>query len=102
MEITTDMNPMIPSALVSDWKYPRTAKGFTGAGKSISHTILRCVTNSVIPCTAQEFFASMGKTRFTLTVIGMPLPVQRAGIHTCPCELEWVECAPIFGCFTAL
>ena len=56
--------------LSQDWKYPRTAKGFIGADKSVSSTVVRCVTNTRIPCTAQEF-ASMGKTRFTLTVIGV-------------------------------
>lgn len=60
----------VVSTLSQDWKYPRTAKGFTGAEKSVSSTVLRCVTNTRIPCTAQEF-ASMGKTRFTLTVIGV-------------------------------
>jgi hypothetical protein len=54
-----------------DWKYLRTAKGFTGMDqKNVSCTVLRCVTNSKIPCTALEF-ASMGKTRFTLTVLGV-------------------------------
>lgn len=58
-------------SVAQDWKYPRTAKGFTGTDqKNVSNTILRCVTNTRIPCTAQEF-ASMGKTRFTLTVIGV-------------------------------
>lgn len=61
----------ITSTLTQDWKYPRTAKGFTGMDqKNVSCTVLRCVTNSKIPCTALEF-ASMGKTRFTLTVLGV-------------------------------
>ena len=63
------MNP-ITSTSTQDWKHPRTAKGFTGTDKNVSCTVLRCVTNSKIPCTAQEF-ASMGKTRFTLTVLGV-------------------------------
>ena len=58
------------TTLIQDWKHPRTAKGFTGTDKNVSSTVLRCVTNTRIPCTAQEF-ASMGKTRFTLTVIGV-------------------------------
>ena len=58
------------STLNQDWKYPRTAKGFTGVKGTVSSTVLRCVTNSRIPCTAQEF-AMMGKNRFTLTVIGV-------------------------------
>lgn len=59
------------STLVQDWKYPRTAKGFTGTSqKSVSCTVLRCVTNSRIPCTAMEY-AIMGNTRFTLTVLGV-------------------------------
>jgi hypothetical protein len=61
----------VASSLTQDWKYPRTAKGFIGSEqKSVSCTVLRCVTNTRIPCTAQEF-ASMGKTRFTLTVLGV-------------------------------
>jgi hypothetical protein len=61
----------VSSSLTQDWKYPRTAKGFTGSDqKSASCTVLRCVTNTRIPCTAQEF-TSMGKTRFTLTVLGV-------------------------------
>ncbi len=66
------MTSSASSLLNQDWKYPRTAKGFIGAGadKNSSSTVLRCVTNTKIPCTAQEF-ASMGKTRFTLTVIGV-------------------------------
>jgi hypothetical protein len=64
---TSTNNP----SLSQDWKYPRTAKGFIGGdSKSVSSTVVRCVTNTRIPCTAQEF-ASMGKTRFTLTVIGV-------------------------------
>lgn len=64
---TSSNNP----SLSQDWKYPRTAKGFIGGdSKSVSSTVVRCVTNTRIPCTAQEF-ASMGKTRFTLTVIGV-------------------------------
>ena len=60
-----------PSSLTQDWKYPRTAKGFTGMDRrNVSCTVLRCVTNSRIPCTATEF-DSMGKTRMTLTVLGV-------------------------------
>ena len=60
--------------LISDWKYPRTSKGFTGilAGQRPQSTVLRCVNNTRIPCTAKEL-ASMGKTRFTATVLGMSL-----------------------------
>lgn len=62
---------MSSSMLVQDWKYPRTAKGFTGTReRNVSCTVLRCVTNSRIPCTAMES-AAMGKTRFTLTVLGV-------------------------------
>jgi hypothetical protein len=60
------------SHLVHDWKYPRTAKAFTATlpGQRVQSTVLRCVSNSRIPCTAKEL-ASMGKTRFTVTVLGI-------------------------------
>lgn len=60
------------SSLVQDWKFPRTAKGFTATlpGQRVQSTVLRCVTNNRIPCTAKEL-ASMGKTRFTVTVLGI-------------------------------
>jgi len=60
------------STLVQDWKYPRTAKGFTGhqGEKNSQSTILRCVTNSKIPCNAAEL-ALMGKTRFSVTVLSV-------------------------------
>lgn len=60
------------SSLVQDWKYPRTAKGFTATlpGQRVQSTVLRCVVNSKIPCTAREL-ASMGKTRFTATILGI-------------------------------
>ena len=61
----------VSSSITQDWKYPRTAKAFAGADYSNpSSTILRCITNSKIPCTAKEF-AAMGTTRFTVTVLGL-------------------------------
>ena len=61
-------------SLYQDWKYPRTARGFTGhqGPKNGQSTILRCVTNSMIPCTP-EAYASMGKTRFNVTVLSVGL-----------------------------
>jgi hypothetical protein len=62
---------MISSSIAEDWKYPRTAKAFNGGDHSNpSSTILRCITNSRIPCTAKEF-ASMGATRINATVLGI-------------------------------
>ena len=62
---------IVSSSITEDWKYPRTAKAFTGSDNSNpSGTILRCITNSRIPCTAKEF-AEMGTTRFTVTVLGV-------------------------------
>ncbi len=61
---------LLSMSLLQDWKSPRTSKAFTGMDRQVSPTVLRCVTNSKIPCTAQEF-NQMGKTRFTLTVIGI-------------------------------
>jgi hypothetical protein len=61
------------STLYQDWKYPRTSKAFIGSSpehKNCTSTIFRCVTNTKIPCTAKEF-AAMGKTRFTVTVLGV-------------------------------
>ena len=60
------------SHLAQDWKYPRTAKAFTATlpGQRVQSTVLRCVCNSRIPCTAKEL-ANMGKTRFTVTVLGV-------------------------------
>ena len=61
----------ISSSITDDWKYPRTAKAFSNTDYSNpSSTILRCITNSRIPCTAKEF-AAMGTTRFTVTVLGL-------------------------------
>ena len=61
----------ISSTITQDWKYPRTAKAFSNADyTNPSSTILRCITNSRIPCTAKEF-ASMGATRITVTVLGL-------------------------------
>jgi hypothetical protein len=65
--------PSGPSALslYQDWKHPRTAVGFTGGQNAYEqNTILRCVTNTLIPCT-QELFASMGKMRFNVTVLAI-------------------------------
>ena len=60
------------SSLVQDWKYPRTAKGFTATlpGQRLQSTVLRCVANNRIPCNAKEL-ACMGKTRFTATILGI-------------------------------
>jgi len=74
------------SLLYQDWKYPRTSKAFIGSSpehKNSMSSILRCVTNTKIPCTAKEF-AAMGKTRFTVTVLGVahlgwaPAPYKKA------------------------
>ena len=66
------MSSFSSSALHQDWKHPRTALGFTGhqGSKNGQVTVLRCVTNSVIPCTI-EAFAEMGKTRFNCTVLSV-------------------------------
>ena len=62
---------IVPSSITEDWKYPRTAKAFAGSDyTNPSSTILRCITNTRIPCTAKEF-ANMGTTRFTVTVLGV-------------------------------
>ena len=61
----------ISSTITQDWKYPRTAKAFANTDyTNPSSTILRCITNSRIPCTSREF-ASMGSNRFTMTVLGL-------------------------------
>lgn len=58
------------SDLEQDWKYPRTAKGFiAGQDKSMTSTVLRCVTNTEIPCTAQEAMLRGDKLRFSVTVL---------------------------------
>jgi len=58
------------SSVYQDWKHPRNARGFTGhqGSKNGQSTVLRCVTNSVIPCSA-EAHAAIGKTRFNVTVL---------------------------------
>ncbi len=62
---------VVSTCFAQDWKYPRTAKGFTGNDKrNVSYLVLRCVTNTRIPCNAHEF-SIMGKTRFTLTVLSV-------------------------------
>ena len=67
----TSSSSIITSTITQDWKYPRTAKAFSNTDyTNPSSTILRCITNSRIPCTAREF-ASMGATRFTVTVLGL-------------------------------
>lgn len=61
----------LSSTIADDWKYPRTAKAFASSDyTNPSSTILRCITNTRIPCTAKEF-AAMGTTRFTVTVLGV-------------------------------
>ena len=63
--------PSSSMSLYQDWRHPRTASGFTGnQGSKVQSTILRCVTNTLIPCTA-ELFASMGKMRFNVTVLSV-------------------------------
>ena len=58
-------------SLFQDWKHPRTAPGFTGnQGSRDQSTVLRCVTNTLIPCNA-ELFAAMGKMRFNVTVLSV-------------------------------
>ena len=73
------MSSTTVSTIYQDWKSPRNARGFTGhqGAKNGQSTVLRCVTNSVIPCTP-EAFAAMGKTRFNVTVLSVSL-VGRAG-----------------------
>lgn len=62
---------LVPSSVTDDWKYPRTAKAFAGSDSTnSSSTVLRCITNSKIPCTAKEF-ASMGPTRIAMTVLSV-------------------------------
>jgi hypothetical protein len=57
--------------LYQDWRHPRTAHGFTGGQNAYEQkTVLRCVTNTLIPCTA-ELFATMGKMRFNVTVLSI-------------------------------
>ena len=85
--------------LAQDWKHPRTALGFTGnQGYRDQSTVLRCVTNNLIPCTA-ELFAAMGKMRFNVTV----LSVTHAGHAKAPNKkgpggkyLKLVNCKPLF------
>ena len=61
----------VSSSITQDWKHPRTSKAFAGSDfTNPSSTVLRCITNSKIPCTSKEF-ASMGTTRFTVTVLGL-------------------------------
>ena len=63
--------PSSSMTLYQDWRHPRTASGFTGnQGSREQSTILRCVTNTLIPCTA-ELFAAMGKMRFNVTVLSV-------------------------------
>ena len=63
--------PSSSLTLYQDWRHPRTASGFTGnQGSREQSTILRCVTNTLIPCTA-ELFAAMGKMRFNVTVLSV-------------------------------
>lgn len=63
--------PSSTMTLYQDWRHPRTASGFTGnQGSREQSTILRCVTNTLIPCTA-ELFAAMGKMRFNVTVLSV-------------------------------
>jgi hypothetical protein len=60
------------ASFYQDWKSPRTARGFTGhqGNQNGQVTVLRCITNTIIPCTADKF-AEMGKTRFNVTVVGV-------------------------------
>ena len=91
--------PSTSMALYQDWKYLRTASGFTGnQGSREQSTILRCVTNTLIPCTA-ELFASMGKMRFNVTV----LSVAHIGQSKAPNKkgpggkyLKLMNCKPLF------
>ena len=55
-----------------DFKSPRTARGFTAhqGSRNGQVTVLRCVTNSAIPCTP-EALSEMGKTRFNATVLAI-------------------------------
>lgn len=79
MLCTESSSSLSVASLYQDWKHPRNARGFTGhqGAKNGQSTVLRCVTNSVIPCTP-EAYAAMGKTRFNVTVLSIGL-VGRAG-----------------------
>jgi len=58
------------SDLEQDWKFPRTAKGFlANQDRNQTSTVLRCVTNTEIPCTAKEAMARGDKLRFSVTVL---------------------------------
>ena len=91
--------PSTSSTLVQDWRHPRTALGFTGNQVSRDQsTVLRCVTNNLIPCSA-ELFAAMGKMRFNLTV----LSVANVGHAKAPNKkgpggkyLKLMNCKPLF------
>jgi hypothetical protein len=82
-----------------DWRHPRTATGFTGGQHGFEqNAVLRCVVNTMIPCTA-ELFAQMGKMRFNLTV----LSIGHAGHAKAPNKkgaggkyMKLVSCKPLF------
>ena len=63
---------MSTNHLHQDWRSPRTARGFTAhqGSRNGQVTVLRCVTNSPIPC-SPEALAEMGKTRFNVTVVAV-------------------------------
>ena len=58
--------------IYQDFKSPRTARGFTAhqGSRNGQVTVLRCVTNSAIPC-SPEALSEMGKTRFNATVLAI-------------------------------
>ena len=61
------------SELDQDWKFPRTARGFMAhTGENATSTVLRCVTNTKIPCTAKEAMAMGDKLKFSVTVLEIP------------------------------
>lgn len=64
---------VLPSALLKDWGYPRSARAFTGyAGgtQNPSGTIVDCVANTRIPCNAEEL-EKFGKGHVSVTIVGI-------------------------------
>jgi hypothetical protein len=70
---SSSLPPVLPPALIQDWKSPRTAKGSTSHEGLMnpSSTVLRCVTNSKIPCTKKEFLQMGTKVKISVTVLGV-------------------------------
>ena len=59
-------------SLLQDWKYPRSAKAFTGNyDNKMQGLTLKCITNSPIPCSLKEFQNMGGKVRFSATILSI-------------------------------